>query len=176
MKFSSLNIFFVFSLFLVSSFAQAQFGLKSGVYNARHYRTYTISSNSINSGDTDAKFNYLIGLYFTKKISNKIEFQPEAVFLGSNLDHSYTFGVPLIFKYYIINNVNLQLGYQAYILSENPKYLRKDTRVVESNFGVPIGIEYKFRSGAFVNTRYLFGADVQRMEVVIGFNFRNKIR
>jgi hypothetical protein len=162
--------YFTFFLLLIASVqGKAQIGIKFGVYNPKHYRTYlNYSSNGYMWSETNAKLNYQGGIFYSKSLGTKFEIQPEIMYMGSNLDHTYTVAAPFIFKYYVLRNFNIQLGTQYVFLSENPKYKNEDTRNLNMSTSFPLGIEYKFKSG-FISGRYLILSEIENFEFSIGY-------
>jgi hypothetical protein len=99
--------------------------------------------------------------------------QPEVLYLGSNLDHTYMFALAFLFKYNLSPRFNIQLGTQENISSENPKYQDREFRQLEMYVGFPAGVEYRFKSGGFISSRYIIRSEVENFEFAVGFNFKN---
>lgn len=148
--------------------AQAQLGLKVGVYTTRGYNERSITDSSTVSFGAASKVQYQVGIFYYKKISSRWGIQPEVTYYGSQLDHTYTVGIPLLATYNMTERLKVVAGSQLFLSSENPKYHLETKRTMKPTYAFPIGIQYKLGSG-LVSARYITGS-FSKFEISIGFD------
>jgi hypothetical protein len=153
------------SLFIIPR-AQAQqhvgepaFGLKGGL---------NISSLSNNNSQVNAAaVGFHVGAYISTMLSDKVGLQPELMYSqqgyrvtssisysdGYNVHYNYL-NIPVIFKIYVADGTNIQLGPQiGYLLSSNDGLFSPGTpRKLDA--GVALGIGYETDGGLNFALRY----------------------
>ena len=111
----------ILSAFLsVPVFAQPPIGMRAGL----NISNQNIQSNAQTLDTVSTKTGFMLGMYFTAAVNDKISIQPEIVFsgMGSELnssDRTNVFNylhIPVFFKYNISRKVHLHVGPQFGIL------------------------------------------------------------
>ncbi len=153
-------VLFIFTLILGFS-TQAQsidLGLKAGAN----------FSNITDASNFESKTGFVAGVFVGVKFSDKFAIQPEllysqqdAKFDARDFDLSYV-NVPIIFKYYLIQGLNIQVGPQfGFVVDDNISevFAEIGDDVDTNNFDTSgvIGLGYDFPLGIRFDARYNFG-------------------
>jgi hypothetical protein len=157
------------------SFAQSkkiEIGLKAGL----NYSNLTAKSEWVTS------FNWLIGFQFGGYAtirSNKFAFQPEIVFSRQGQNFNFYsrnnlttelnyLNIPLVLKYYLIKNLNLQIGPQLGLLTSASGYVYNtssravtkqsvDALIESTDFSLITGVGWELPFGFNLTARYNIG-------------------
>jgi hypothetical protein len=137
----------------------AVFGVKSGINIA----------NSCNS-NTNSRISFHLGATVEFSISDKLSLQPELVYSAQGAKNSDItintdfINVPVMVKYYVIDNLSIEVGPQIGFLikseakSENSTLIRNSKNLFKSvDYGFNIGAGYKLVSGLNFALRYNMG-------------------
>ncbi|AXT49539.1 PorT family protein [Aquimarina sp. BL5] len=122
--------------------------------------------------DAESKLGFHIGAVVEIPITEKFAFQPELLFstqgvkeeeagVDFKLNLNYI-NVPLIFKYYFIEGLNIEIGPQVgFLVSAKAKADSNDTDVKDQfktlDLGANIGLGYQLDMGLFFQGRYNYG-------------------
>ena len=131
--------------------ASAQtFGVKAGL----NFSNVELNADG-GSISPDSQTSFYLGGVVDFKISEKFHIQPEVLFSAEgfeNFDMNFI-NVPVMAKYYITENFNLQAGPQVGFLVD-----AEDTEGLNSvNFGLGFGAAYEIEGGLFFDARYNMG-------------------
>jgi outer membrane immunogenic protein len=162
------TLFVVLALFAFAplAFSQISGGVRLGANVAN--QKYDVAGLTVSS---DAKLGILGGLYLTANLSEKIAIQPELYFssMGSkvNFDGDEStiklgyLSVPVLLRYNITENVNLQLGPQlGFLMSAKAEAdgdsgdIKDDLKGIDFGAALGLGVDFgKFNGGL----RYVAG-------------------
>lgn len=158
----TLRYFFIVGLALVCMQANSQsMGVKAGL---------NISSVGGDSEGIESRFGYHAGVFYDMKINDVLGFQPEVVFSSqgaqaeenSDLKIIYNYvNVPLMLKYYVNENLNIQGGPQFGVLTSAKAKLDDDDEDLKDmletfDMGVGLGLGYEINKLQFT-ARYNLG-------------------
>jgi len=155
----------------VSVNAQTSFGLKGGLNLA------SITGDDVDELDGRTSFHF--GGVVEIEISEKFSFQPELVYSAQGASESYDeegfdiettimldyLNIPLMAKYYVTDGLSLELGPQIGFLLSSKFEVEFDgdseSEDIEDlssvDFGLNLGLGYKFDSGLNFGARYNLG-------------------
>ena len=166
----TLSVLLIFILFsTLSAEAQVGFGLKGGL----NLSTLNIDDPELSY---DSRTGYHAGIFLRGKF-DKIGIQPELLLFTQNGDlksslfgtakESFTYlSIPLIFKFYPVGGLNLQVGPQFGFLIDGDRevnsVLGSDTYDItdyykKSDLSVSVGGGYDFNFGLGLDVRYNIG-------------------
>ena len=127
------------------------FGLKAGA----NFSNLNISSDNVDPS-LDGATNFYIGALADMGISDKSHLQTEILYSieGAQDAALYFLDFPVMYKYYLIPGLNLQLGPQLGILLD----AENGTADLKSvNWSLNFGAAYELSGGFFVDARYNLG-------------------
>jgi hypothetical protein len=139
------------SLFTAGAYAQ---GLSGGLKVGANFSNQKLSAQG-ESESLDSKVGFQVGGYLTSMISDKFGIQPELLYSGMgakesdvNFNLSYL-SVPVMLRYNVAENVNLQAGPQVgFLLSAKAKYEGESEDMKEMfnsiDFGAAFGLGLDF--------------------------------
>jgi len=155
-------------LAVVNINAQATVGIKAGVNFA------SILNENINGVKGRTSFN--VGIVAEIETSSTTSFQAELVYSGQGFKYeggtienevipkdTYKLdylNIPLVFKYYINDGFNFEIGPQVgFLLSSKTEDSGKNVNdfFTTASFDILFGLGYKFENGFNVNARYNLG-------------------
>ncbi len=173
-KFSLLLIASLFGV--LSTQAQAnsdlvQWGIKGGL---------TLSSISGDNFESpDYRTGFYAGLTAELPFTERFSLQPELLYAQQGFkiaDNSFGSAkykldyitIPILFKYYLVQGLNIQAGPQiGFNINDEIEYKsdwgssninnNEYSQVEDLDFGIIAGLEYKFYNGLFINANYTYG-------------------
>ena len=135
-------VMFTFSL----GYAQ-QFGIKTG------FNSTSISFTILDESDSEGFNGFYVGLLGDFELSDELHLQPELLYvmIFDDGENSSFINLPIMFKYYIAEGFNVQLGPQI-------NYLLEESIDDFSNLGIDlaIGLGYDINDNFFVDARYSY--------------------
>jgi hypothetical protein len=176
------NIFTLLTLLIISTVLHAQppIGLRTGVNFSDQYVEKDGAEEARNS-----KAGFMLGMYFTAAVNDKIAIQPEIMFskMGSEAvdsDLTYPFNylsIPVFFKYNISRKVHVHAGPQFGVLLT--------ARIADNNSFVDVkesfkGTEWGANGGIGVNlgrtdigVRYYYGLSNIVKDATVAETYKN---
>lgn len=138
-------------------------GLKAGLNN----------TNLTGDANTDARIGFYVGGLVDFLISDKFHVQPELMYSAEGADDNAGISylrLPIMGKYYITENFNLQAGPQiAFKMGTEEDSIDEATKSTDIAFG--LGGAYELESGLFFDIRYNFG--LTNISDIDGLDFGN---
>jgi len=165
----------VITVFTMTSVNAQQFGVKAGLNIASLSMSGSDSNSSLEKYATQ-RLGLNIGVFAEFEITDEFSFQPELVYSMQgkkyvngddefNLNFDYL-NLPLMGKYYVTDEINIQLGPQIGFLmnaeeetvsggNSDSRDVKKDLNNID--FGLNFGAGYKMDNGFFFDARYNLG-------------------
>jgi len=165
----------VITVFTMTSVNAQQFGVKAGLNIASLSMSGSDSNSSLEKYATQ-RLGLNIGVFAEFEITDEFSFQPELVYSMQgkkyvNGDDEFNFNfdylnLPLMGKYYVTDEINIQLGPQIGFLmnaeeetvsggNSDSRDVKKDLNNID--FGLNFGAGYKMDNGFFFDARYNLG-------------------
>lgn len=144
------------SLFAVSTYAQSiDFGIKAGMNFA--------SINDAGEG-LDTRTGFHAGVFLGLKFNDKVALQPEllysqqgAEFDSGKFELDYV-NIPVIFKYYLVQGLNLQVGPQfGFVINDKISFDGIAEEAEKFDLSGILGAGYDLPLGLRIDARYNFG-------------------
>jgi len=171
-------IFSCFLLFvsLISSAQDIDFGIKGGL---------NLSSINGDSENVSMRTSFHAGVVLELKFSDKFSFQPELLFSEQGAESNYSeqvgsesikyesvlrmdyINIPLLAKYYLTDGFAIEMGPNVGMLLsarnqetfngvlQGEEIISDDINKID--FGLGMGLGYKFKFGGFIQARYNLG-------------------
>ncbi|CAL2095779.1 porin family protein [Tenacibaculum sp. 190524A02b] len=172
------------------------FGVKAGM-NLANFSSTNIESN------LSSRVTFHVGGVVEIPLTDKLSIQPELLYSEQgvinkvekiNVTAKYNYlNVPIMAKYYIVDNFSLEVGPQIGFLLSAKAEFEENGRILEkidakkslesTDFGVNFGLGYKLKNGLNFGARYNLGltnisVDIEDagikhgvLQVSIGYNF-----
>ena len=166
------KLIFLFVLISISSFSQTnkrEEGIKIGIKGGLNLSTFY----GDNTEDLTFRSSVNLGFFAEIIVSDKFSFQPELVYSGqgsffegiegvssSKIKYDYI-NLPLMAKFYLVENFALELGPQVGFLvnkkSKDGSGQKPLNNIAPIDFSLGVGLNYELSSGMFFQGRYNFG-------------------
>ena len=158
------KLFLLFISITTFSFVNAQqFGVKAGFNSTRFVAAYEGNS------DSESISGFYVGVLAEFELSDVLRIQPELQYISINKDGESTafLNVPIMFKYYITDIFNLQVGPQiGYSLEKSVDDLSN------LGFDIAIGSGFDINDVFFVDARYAYNINNRYTGVLNGLTLR----
>lgn len=128
---------------------EVNFGVKAGA---------NFSNFTGDDIDSDGKTGFYVGGLADISISENFHFQPEVLYSNEGADEAKLdyIRVPLMAKYYIIENLSILAGPTvAFKIAAEDDFMDEATKSID--FGLAAGASYDIAGGFFAEVRYNFG-------------------
>lgn len=147
------------------------FGVKAGL------NFTSISGDDVPDSGMNTDFHF--GVMAELSITDKFSFQPELLYSGQGFSTDQNtillnyINVPLIAKYYLTKGLSLEAGPQiGFLISAKNENVDIKDQIKSFDFGVNLGVSYKFDNGLNFGARYNFG--LSDINDISGFTNKNQ--